>query len=137
MAKPLADAGVQWRQASGPLDRWVDASPDRLKQVFTNIVNNAIEVMAPGGGELEVNLALSPDGREVGVGFRDSGPGIRPEDMGRLFEPFFTTKDHGLGLGLAICHEIVQQHGGHIAVSSDLGHGAMFTIWLPLLVRRS
>jgi len=134
MAESLQDGRVQWRQAPRVPDRWVNANPDRLKQVFSNIVSNALEVMAPGGGDLQVDLALSADGREVGVGFRDSGPGIRPEQMGRLFEPFFTTKDHGLGLGLAICHELVQQHGGHIAVSSVLGHGAQFTVWLPLLV---
>jgi two-component system NtrC family sensor kinase len=69
----------------------------------------------------------------VAVKFHDSGPGISPEHLERLFEPFFTTKPHGLGLGLAICYEIVQQHGGQITVDSQPGQGATFTVELPLV----
>jgi len=132
MASQLQSGNVRWQQAA-ILPCWtarVDA--DRLKQVFINLVTNGIEAMRPEGGEMHVGLILSGDGRQVGVRFQDTGPGIKPEHLERLFEPFFTTKAYGLGLGLAICYEIVQHHGGKITVASPAGLGAEFVVWLPL-----
>ena len=132
LALPLQSANVRWQAPTALPDYAVEGSPDRLKQVFINLATNAIEAMRPAGGELRVGWAPSADGKQVGVSFQDTGPGIEPENLSRLFEPFFTTKDHGLGLGLSICHEIVQQHHGQIIVVSPPGQGAQFIVWLPL-----
>ncbi len=132
LALQLQSANVRWQEPAALPDYAVEATPDRLKQVFINLATNAVEAMRPAGGELRVDWARSADGKQVGVSFEDTGPGIEPEHLSRLFEPFFTTKDHGLGLGLSICHEIVQQHDGQITVVSRPGQGAQFTVWLPL-----
>ncbi len=132
MAASLEGAHVQWQQPDTLPDCQIKAMPDRLKQVFINLATNAIQAMQPAGGVLWVDLAPSGDGRQIGVSFHDTGPGILPEHIGRLFEPFFTTKQQGMGLGLSICHEIVQQHGGQITVTSQPGQGAQFIVWLPL-----
>jgi signal transduction histidine kinase len=132
MAPQLQSGQVQWLQPADLPGYRVCVIPDRIKQVLINVATNAIEAMQPAGGQLRVALAGSADGRQVGVRFEDTGPGIPPENLSRLFEPFFTTKAQGLGLGLAICYEIAQQHGGQITAENQPGQGAAFTVWLPL-----
>ena len=132
MAAQLQDAHVEWRQPANLPSYRVNVIQDRLKQVFINLITNALEAMRPGGGELRVGVTPSADSRQVGIVFHDTGPGIESEHLSHLFEPFFTTKVQGLGLGLAICYEIVQQHGGQMTVESQPGQGAQFTVWLPL-----
>ncbi|MFZ1400532.1 MAG: GAF domain-containing protein [Candidatus Promineifilaceae bacterium] len=110
---------------------WVLGDANQLKQVVINICLNAIDAMTPDGGQLTLSLVTNQD--EIGLVIQDTGIGIRPEDKEKLFEPFFTKKDNGTGLGLAICYDIVQKHGGNIAVASKPGNGATFTIWLPVL----
>jgi len=128
----LDAGGVAWQQVTLPGDLEVCGVADQLKQVFLNISLNAIDAMQPAGGRLVVSSILSPEASQVGVIFQDTGPGIPPDNLSKLFEPFFTTKSSGLGLGLPICYEIVQRHGGHILVDSQPGQGAAFTVWLPL-----
>ncbi len=129
---------VAWVQAPRPQgapEVLVKGISDQLIQVFLNISLNAVEAMQPGGGTLAVALEnADPPGDFVGVSFRDTGPGISPENQARLFEPFFTTKEGGTGLGLSICDDIVRFHGGRIEVRSRPGAGATFTVWLPSLV---
>jgi signal transduction histidine kinase len=110
----------------------VDADPTQLEQVFVNLILNAVQAMEPDGGELVIS-AGAEDG-VVEVQFRDTGPGIPAEHMPRLFEPFFTTKgDAGAGLGLFSCKRIIEEeHGGEIAVESELGEGTTFVIRLPV-----
>jgi signal transduction histidine kinase len=103
----------------------------RLKQVFLNIVLNALEAM-PNGGELTVKTGWDEAKREVWVAFTDTGEGIPLENLPRIFEPFYTTRLKGTGLGLSISHGIVEQHGGRIEVESKVGRGSTFTIWLPV-----
>ena len=105
---------------------------EQLKQVFMNIVNNAMDAM-PRGGTLTVRSRLEQAGM-VAVDVTDTGDGIAPEAMSRIFEPFFTTKPmgQGTGLGLAVSHQIVKKHGGTIRVESTVGTGSTFTISLPL-----
>jgi two-component system NtrC family sensor kinase len=104
---------------------------DQLMQVFLNIVINAVEA-TPMGGDLHLGTLLTEDGEWILVAFRDSGPGLTPEQISHAFEPFYTTKPEGTGLGLAISYGIVEQHGGTIEVSSQLGHGATFIVRLPV-----
>ena len=66
------------------------------------------------------------------VAVRDSGPGLTPESIDRLFDAFYTTKADGMGMGLSICHSIVEAHGGRIWASRDFGQGATFQFALPL-----
>jgi two-component system NtrC family sensor kinase len=107
-------------------------SGGELQQVFTNLMMNAIDAMsAQGGGKL--TLRLERRGREAWVTVEDEGPGVPPERIQNIFEPFFTTKraDGGTGLGLSISFNIVEQHGGRIAVE-NLARGCRFTVVLPL-----
>lgn len=105
--------------------------PDQLMQVFLNILINAVEA-SPEGGDLHLGTLLTEDGEWILVAFRDSGPGLTPEQISHAFEPFYTTKPEGTGLGLAISYGIVEQHGGTIEVSSQSGHGATFIVRLPV-----
>lgn len=109
----------------------IPAVPDQLAQVFLNIVINALEAM-PEGGELRVGTLLSQDGEWVLVAFRDSGPGLTPDQVQNIFEPFYTTKPRGTGLGLAISYGIVERHGGTIEVSTQPGLGSTFIVHLPV-----
>lgn len=104
---------------------------NQLKQVFLNLVLNAIESM-PEGGELRVQGHARQDhGQWVVIDFIDSGVGISSDGLERIFDPFFTTKAKGTGLGLPICQTLVSSHGGHLTVASDVGRGSTFSIWLP------
>jgi PAS domain S-box-containing protein len=111
----------------------VEASRTHLQQAFLNISMNAIDAMA-NGGELTIRIALiAKQGPGISVTFSDTGKGIEPEDLQRIFEPFFTNgKAKGVGLGLTITHDIVERHGGQLAISSPPGSGATVEVWLPL-----
>jgi signal transduction histidine kinase/CheY-like chemotaxis protein len=111
----------------------VEVDVSRIKQVFLNIINNAVYVM-PNGGSLTVRTSVGSRG--VRVEFEDTGPGIAPEHRDRIFDPFFTTKPEvsGTGLGLSVSLGIVQSHGGTIEVQSEVGKGTTFTVALPLRV---
>ncbi len=104
--------------------------PDRIKQVLLNLVLNAIEVM-PQGGRLEVGTRYDDERAEVCVTVSDSGPGIPKDVLPNLFSPFFSTKDDGMGLGLFVSQNIVEEYGGRVEVESEMGQGAMFTVRLP------
>lgn len=116
---------------------------DRLVQVFHNLVRNAMEAM-PAGGTLTLTTRVSMNplfGKvDLGSGQRsmveaqvaDEGVGIPANVRARMFDPFFTTKDRGLGLGLAICHQILEQHRGAIQVESEEGRGTTMTCFLPV-----
>ena len=116
----------------------VAGDPDRLLQVFLNLIRNGTEAMAGGGGELAVRtrferLAPQCGGRAAAVvEIADRGAGIPPEIQGKLFNPFFTTKHRGTGLGLPISQRIVEEHGGAIEVQSQMGQGTVFRVLLPI-----
>jgi PAS domain S-box-containing protein len=135
LAPHLQSGNVEWQQSDGPEEYVVQCDKERLQQIFINLATNAIEAMHPAGGTLSVRLILSPDASQVGAVFQDTGPGIPPEMVSKLFEPFVTSKPSGLGLGLSICYDIAQKHGGQITVESPPGKGATFTLWLPLTDR--
>jgi two-component system sensor histidine kinase PilS (NtrC family) len=104
----------------------VDAQ--QFRQILWNLCLNAVEAM-PDGGELRVAAAVRAGMLEVAVS--DTGDGIGAGDLAHVFEPFFSTKPEGTGLGLALVHRIVQEHGGEIDVRSAPGLGTTFTLTLP------
>lgn len=105
--------------------------PNQIKQVFINIINNAIHAM-PEGGKLYIQTSSADN--DITIVFKDTGMGIPADVLPRVFEPFFTTKrEKGTGLGLSISYRIIQDHGGRIEVESYEGKGTAFTITLPVL----
>src|SRR5439155_1377624 len=108
----------------------VEVDVPRIKQVFLNLINNAVYVLKDGG---TLTVRSSVVGDTVQVAVIDSGPGIAAEHLDRIFEPFFTTKPDvsGTGLGLSVSLGIVQNHGGTIEVKSEPGRGSTFIVKLP------
>jgi signal transduction histidine kinase len=126
--------------------------PAKIRQVFLNLMLNAIQAMKEGGrltlktqlvdGLVPESAAAQTEGdvfqqlflhqQMIAVSVGDTGEGIKAENLGKLFHPFFTTKVTGTGLGLSICHKIVVAHGGTMGVDSELGKGSRFTVNLPI-----
>jgi len=121
----------------------VQADPEYLYQAFVNLVANALDAMdaggrltlrvggSQGGDPLAPSRARGP-GRQVKVEIEDTGKGISPSEADNVFNPFFTTKASGTGLGLALTHKIVEDHGGRIAFRSASGAGTTFRVTLPV-----
>ncbi len=111
----------------------IAADPDRLRQVFMNLLLNAVQAM-PEGGKIVVSTGYDKDGGLIKASFADTGTGIPQEDQEKVFEPFFTTKrpGEGTGLGLAICARLLEEHGGTVEVQSEPGKGSVFTVTLPV-----
>lgn len=109
----------------------VNADEGQIQQAIIALATNAIDAM-PDGGVL--TFTANSDGRRLAIEIRDTGIGIRVEDMSRIFEPFFTTKEvgKGTGLGLAVCYGIITDHGGRLNVRSNVGRGTTFSIFLPV-----
>jgi len=152
--KPLAPAAVVRESAtlalrgrgSGLVVReaeqlWnIEADEGQLHQLINNLVLNASQAMAGAGtvmitadnirvaGRTDLSLA---EGKYVAIAVADQGAGIAPDHLSRVFDPYFTTKEEGSGLGLAVCYSIAKNHGGTIAVRSEPGRGATFTVYLP------
>jgi two-component system OmpR family sensor kinase len=115
---------------------YINGDRDRLKQVFINLVANAVQYTPQGG---EVFLSLEKIGEQARIICRDTGPGIPAEDLPHIFERFYRAEKSrtrrettGFGLGLSIANWIVERHGGRIEVNSQEGKGTTFAIWLPL-----
>lgn len=104
----------------------------QLEQVFLNILNNAVDAIQEKGGQGEIWIRTEVAGDCLRVEFTDSGTGV--SNPHRIFDPFYTTKavGKGTGLGLSICYGIIKEHGGEIQVRNSSGHGATFTVTLPL-----
>ena len=133
-------AGSRVRVHLNEIDQvYVTGDRDRLKQVFINLVANAIQYTPQGG---EVFLSLERIGEQARIICRDTGPGIPAEDLPHIFERFYRAEKSrtrgrttGFGLGLSIANWIVERHGGRIEVDSKEGRGTTFAIWLPLLTK--
>jgi PAS domain S-box-containing protein len=115
----------------------VTFDPDRLRRVIINLVENAAQALAEAkdcrGPTITLRTRPAADGIEIDVA--DNGPGIAPENVARIFDPFFSTKSFGTGLGLPMVKQIVEQHGGAIALASTQGQGTCFSIRIPLTQR--
>jgi len=135
--------GVQFVRRYDPSLPPIMADEDRIVQVFHNLVRNAIEAM-PGGGRLTLvtRLSMNPLFAKVDLGqgqkslaeiqIADEGQGMPEATRDKVFTPFFSTKDRGLGLGLALCHRIIEEHKGAIQVTSEPGRGTAVSCFLPI-----
>ena len=129
----LEDRGISV-EAEIPTDLPVImADRNQVKQVFFNIIKNAMEAMQPGG---RLRIRTRADDELVYLMFGDNGSGIKQEDMVRLFEPYHTTKVGGHGLGLMIVQRIMRDHGGHVGIESKPGLGTVVTLQFPQKNRR-
>ena len=131
-AHALRAKNVRLTRAYAPGLPLVLGQAGSLNQVWTNLLDNALDALPPTEGMLTVEVTAEAD--QVHVSITDNGPGIPPEVLPRLFEPFFTTKPpgEGTGQGLDIARRIVREHGGRLEVASVPGH-TVFTAWLPTL----
>jgi len=126
----LRKKGVQVEEEYEPDLPLALVDRDQLSQAFLNLLLNSLESME-GGGKVRITLKKGESQHAIELAIADTGRGISPEDLGRVFEPFFSTKRGGTGLGLAIVHQIVESHGGEVAVESREGIGTTFRITLP------
>ena len=118
------------RKLTRPLPA-VFVDPEQLKQVFLNILINAVQAIGDNG-EITLSTGFSRDDASVEISIKDNGPGIPPENMPRLFDPFFTTKESGTGLGLSVTFRLVESWGGLIRAESHIAQGSTFTVILPI-----
>jgi signal transduction histidine kinase len=105
---------------------WCDL--DRLRQVFVNLITNAVESMNAGG---KITLLFQSDSRRTRIFLSDTGEGMAPGTQYKVFDLFYTTKAQGTGLGLPIVRKIIEAHGGWIEVQSRQGIGTTFIVTLP------
>jgi two-component system, sporulation sensor kinase E len=132
-ARELADRGVKVEFEAPAATPAILGDRNQLKQVFFNLVKNALEAMEPGG---RLSIRLRHDDESVFVAVADTGSGIKTEDLARLFQPYHTTKATGHGLGLMIVQRIMRDHGGHIGIESKEGRGTVVTLRFPQKQRR-
>lgn len=107
----------------------IKCEENQLKQVFINILKNAIEAMPDGGN---VIISLKTDDNKVHIRFIDDGCGISEERLAILGEPFYTTKEKGTGLGLMVCHKIIEAHRGCLKIESEMNKGTTVHLYLPI-----
>jgi two-component system NtrC family sensor kinase len=133
----LRSAGVQIVRDLAPNLPSTLADGDQLQQVATNLVINAQQAMEGRDGERRLTILTRFDAaaRQLRLEVADTGPGVAPAIRSRIFDPFFTTKSAGAGtgVGLSLCHGIVESHGGAIAVEDAAGGGARFVVRLPYI----
>lgn len=117
-----------------PVDLTIPMDPQRMQQVFLNMITNALQAMESKKGKIDITAKTDMESGKAVIKIRDTGKGIPRENLGKIFDPFFTTKEgaSGTGLGLSIAYGIVKKHNGSIEVASEVGRGTEFTIRLPL-----
>ncbi len=143
---PSFHEGIRIHRLASPKNIQAMIDVDQMKQVFWNLLINAVQAMSNGGeirieleqqngtfGEMRFPLPFTQRrGKEwLKISISDSGSGISSQEKENIFEPFFTTKETGTGLGLSIVHKIIENHNGVIKVDSEVGKGSTFTIFLP------
>jgi two-component system, sporulation sensor kinase E len=131
--RELADRGITVEGEMPAGTPVIMGDRDQLKQVFFNLIKNAMEAMQPGG---RLSIKLRADDDSVYVALADTGSGIRAEDLAKLFQPYHTTKVSGHGLGLMIVQRILRDHGGHVGIESKEGVGTVVTLQFPQKHRR-
>src|SRR5881296_3162529 len=124
-----ASVKVARNYIAGPTVR---ADAEKLRQVFANLLDNAIDALGSVAEERRIDLFVENGDRRATVRVRDNGCGIPADKVERIFNPFFTTKEQGTGLGMAIAKKLVEAHEGTIDVVSEVGRGTEFKVTLPL-----
>jgi PAS domain S-box-containing protein len=137
-SKQLQNSGITVERVWADHLPTIQGNPDLLKQVFLNLILNAIDAMTEQSGTLRIctwldEMVLHNDQPQLGIyiAFSDVGKGMSPEILNQLFEPLVTTKEHGSGFGLFTSYQIIKAHHGQIDVKSEVGRGTTFTIVLP------
>jgi two-component system C4-dicarboxylate transport sensor histidine kinase DctB len=127
-------AGIRFTNHA-PAEATVSGNPDRLAQVFVNLLRNALNAVETPGGQIDVRVRAARRGGQDGVAItvEDNGPGIPPEVLPQIFDAFVSSRldARGTGLGLTVAHGIVTQHGGAITASNRPEGGACLEVWLP------
>jgi signal transduction histidine kinase len=118
--------GIAVETSYGESDEWIDVDPEQVKEALVNLLVNAREAM-PAGGRLSVRTGRV-NGTAVEIEVADTGCGIAPGHLERIFEPFYTTKEYGTGLGLTNVKRLIQDNGGTLTVSSEVGTGSRFIV---------
>lgn len=133
LRKELKNKKISLEKSYDPHLPAIMAVEDQLKQVFLNLLNNAVDALGDKEGKISVSTRVLAD-KEVAVQIKDTGKGMDSEEMKHIFEPFFTTKTavKGTGLGLSVSYGIIKRHNGRINVVSEPGNGAAFTVFLPV-----
>ena len=109
-------------------EAWATVDSDKIKQVFWNLLENAVRAVA---GEGTITASVRAESDKWSIEIRDTGPGIPPQQIEKIFEPFQSQFEGGTGLGLAIVYQIIQAHGAKISVNSKPGYGAEFVLEIP------
>jgi PAS domain S-box-containing protein len=122
-------SNIEFAKNIGPDLPAVRANEKQLQEVFMNIIRNAADAMPDGG---QIAIRTSRYRKFLKIEIKDTGEGMSKKVLGRIFEPFFTTKQKGTGLGLAVCHSIIQEHSGDLVYDSKVGKGTTATILLPI-----
>jgi PAS domain S-box-containing protein len=130
--KQAAFRDISFEQHLGDSIPQIRLDKDQIQQALINLALNAIEATPPGGRVALATRYISK-GRVIEIAVSDTGSGISPDILDKIIDPFFTTKETGNGLGLAITHGIVEQHGGLLDVMSEVGRGSCFFIRLPVV----
>ncbi|HEY8370505.1 MAG TPA: ATP-binding protein, partial [Thermodesulfobacteriota bacterium] len=135
-SRQMEERGIEWEARLDPSLPAARADAEHLIRAFSNLVVNAIEAM-PSGGRVVITTGpaatrLPSGARAIEVRVADTGAGMDAQTVSQLFNPFFTTKAKGTGLGLALTHKIVEEHGGLITVQSAVGAGTLFVVTLPV-----
>lgn len=133
MRQEISDRDILVETSPGKHIPEISVDRNQIKQVFFNLVKNAIQAMSKGG---LLKISIDSDDRWLGISFKDSGCGISLENIAGVFEPYYTTKYQGSGLGLMVVKRIIQTHGGEINIHSKPGAGTTVEILLPLDERR-
>jgi signal transduction histidine kinase len=120
---------VVFTHAMSDSELFIECDDKRIQQALLNVLLNAVHAVGNGG---RIDVAVQSTGDRAVVAVRDNGCGIEEKNLREIFKPFYTTKDHGSGLGLSIVKNIIEAHGGTIAVSSAVGNGTEVTVSLPL-----
>jgi two-component system, sporulation sensor kinase E len=131
--RELDDRGLRFEGELPATTPVIMADRNQLKQVFFNLIKNAMEAMQPGG---RLSIKVRADDDSVYVAIADTGSGIRAEELAKLFQPYHTTKVSGHGLGLMIVQRILRDHGGHVGIESKEGVGTVVTLQFPQKHRR-
>jgi signal transduction histidine kinase len=128
---PLSD-GIEMRRERYDAEIKISIDKNLMRRVLVNVTNNASQALHQSDGEKQVTITTSVEGNRCRVVVGDNGPGIPADIQEKIFEPLFSTKNFGVGLGMSIVQQIMQQLDGEVVVESEVGRGTQVSLWLPL-----